>query len=50
MGEVLDRLFELEPVEDTSCDHEHAALMEGWEELVSEVERCAVCFEVVSIF
>lgn len=50
MGEVLDRLFELEPVPRPACaDHGQPTLFEGWQELVTEVERCAVCFEVVAI-
>jgi len=46
--QALARLFELEPEEDP-CDHGYPALAKGWRELVSEVERCAVCFEVVAI-
>ena len=45
---ALETLFELEPEEDP-CDHGCPALAEGWQELVSEVERCGVCFEVVAI-
>jgi hypothetical protein len=47
---ALERLFQLEPEEDPEpCDHGQPALAEGWQELVSEVERCALCFEVVAI-
>lgn len=35
----LETLFEIEPVEDPPCDHGCPALVEGWQELVSEVER-----------
>jgi hypothetical protein len=47
---VLERLFQLEPErEPEPCIHGQPVLAKGWWELVSEVERCAVCFEVVWI-
>ena len=50
MVEALDKLFELEPERELEpCAHGRPALAAGWWDLVSEVERCAVCFEVVAI-
>jgi hypothetical protein len=46
---TLERLFTVEPVEDPPCEQGQPALAAGWLELVSEIERCAVCFEVVAI-
>jgi hypothetical protein len=47
---TLERLFAVEPEEDPEpCTHGRPVLAKGWQELVSEVERCAVCFEVVCV-
>jgi hypothetical protein len=47
--DVLDRLFELEPIEDPLCDHEHVLLPNGWQELASEAGFCDFCGEVAWI-
>jgi hypothetical protein len=47
---ALEKLFQLEPErEPEPCAHGQPALAEGWLELITEVEQCAVCFEVVAI-
>jgi hypothetical protein len=44
MDEIaLERLFEVERVEDPPCDHGTPTLVEGWRKLVSEVGLCDHC-------
>jgi hypothetical protein len=47
---ALEKLFQLEPEREPGpCAHGQPALAEGWLELITEVEQCVVCFEVVAI-